>query len=370
MRQARPKVTRAWVEQQTAAARREGTVPDLVGADFTGGDWSGVDFTGGGFDGSFNSKILAADFRNTRLARAKLVRVDLAGANLRGTDLTEADLTGANLYNALLEHARLEHADFRGANLYSAELNDVILEDARFSGARFGRTSLAGLDLSKAVELDQVLHIAPSPIDATTLERTANGLAQATDARRSEVLRFLGNLGLPEDILAVVRAWIGHPIEFYSVFLSHSSIDKEFCRKLYQDLRSLGINCWYDEHQILPGDSILDAVDRGIRVWDKLIFVASASSLSARTGWWVEQELERAFQKEREIRLATAARTSLVIPLAIDDCLFEHRDSPHRATLLQRKVADFRDWKEPALYAESLESLVQALGTRRNGPSV
>jgi hypothetical protein len=105
-------------------------------------------------------------------------------------------------------------------------------------------------------------------------------------------------------------------------------------------------------------------------VWDKLIFVASASSLSARTGWWVEQELERAFQKEREIRLATAARTSLVIPLAIDDCLFGHWDSPHRATLLQRKVADFRNWKEPALYAESLESLVKALGIRRNGPSV
>jgi hypothetical protein len=363
MRQRRPPLTRAWVEQQTTTSRRDGTVPDFSGAEFAG-DWSGVDFTGGAYDGAFNSKILGADFRKTRLVGARFTQVDLAGANLRGADLTDADLTGTNLYNVLLEHARLHNTDLRGANLYNAELNDALLDEARFSGARFGRTSLAGLDLSKAAELDQVLHIAPSLIDATALQLTANGLSRATDSRRSEILRFLSNIGLPEDILSVVRGWIGSAIEFYSVFLSHSSVDKVFCRRLYQDLRTLGVNCWYDEHQILPGDSILDAVDRGIRIWDKLIFVASANSLSARTGWWVEQELERALQKEREVRRSRGIRTSLVIPITIDESIFGDWDSPHRATLIERRVADFRNWQEPAVYAEALESLVKALGAR------
>lgn len=194
------------------------------------------------------------------------------------------------------------------------------------------------------------------------------GLSTSTDSRRVEVLSFLRSIGLTEDLLSIIRSWIGKPIEFYSVFLSHSSIDKDFCRKLYGDLLALGVRCWYDEHEILPGDPILDAVDKGIRLWDKLIFVASQSSLSPRTGWWVEQELERALAKERDIRRTTGHRDSVVIPLTIDDHVFDSWEGPHKATLLERKVADFRNWRDPQQYAAALESLIRALGPRGSDP--
>lgn len=362
-----PSVNRTTVEKQATKARKNGTVLNLSGADFTGADWSGVDFTSGAYQGLFNSQILGADFRSVRLVGANLFRVDLACANLRGADLSGAVLTRANLYTSLLENANLTNTDLRGANLVSAELNDITFGETRFAGARLGRTSLSGVDLSKAAELDQVLHVYPSAMDATTLQKTANGLSSATEARRSEVLRFLGNIGLPEDLLSVIRSWIGKPIEFYSVFLSHSSLDKDFCRALYQDLRSLGVNCWYDEHQILPGDSILEAVDRGVKLWDKLIFVASENSLSTRTGWWAEQELERALRKEREGRRTSGLRDSLVIPVAIDEYFFEHWESPHKATLMERRAADFRDWRDPQAYAKALENLVKGLNTRKAG---
>jgi hypothetical protein len=126
----------------------------------------------------------------------------------------------------------------------------------------------------------------------------------------------------------------------------------------------LGINCWYDEHNILPGDLILEAVDRGIKSWDKLIFVASKNSLSAQTGWWVEQELERAFRKERENRKENDFRESMVIPLAIDNELFKQYEGPYKASLLNRRVADFRNWQNPSTYTLALETLIKSLGTR------
>ena len=120
------------------------------------------------------------------------------------------------------------------------------------------------------------------------------------ESTRGPVFRFLANSGIDEELLAIVRSWIGKPIEFYSVFLSHSSLDKIFARKLYADLRSVGVDCWFDEEQILPGDNILDLVDQGIRIWDKLILLCSEASLSVRSGWWIEQEIESALAKERQ----------------------------------------------------------------------
>ncbi len=41
-----------------------------------------------------------------------------------------------------------------------------------------------------------------------------------------------------------------------SIFISHSSEDKSFVRKLKNDLVQLGHNVWVDEGQIDIGDSI------------------------------------------------------------------------------------------------------------------
>jgi hypothetical protein len=183
-----------------------------------------------------------------------------------------------------------------------------------------------------------------------------------------EVLRFLSNAGFDDDFMSVFRSSIGIPIEFYSVFLSHSSLDKEFARKLYADLRAIGVECWFDEHQMLPGSGILDEIDRGVKMWDKLILVCSCNALSERTGWWVEQELERALRKEREQRTAEGSRILAVIPIAIDSYIFENWESPFRATVLERAVGDFKDWRDPQMYAKALERLVAAVGRDRNVP--
>jgi hypothetical protein len=212
---------------------------------------------------------------------------------LRGTDLRGANLAKANLYTALLEHSNLEGAKLAGANLISAQLEGARLAGADLEGARFGQTSIGGVDLSGALNADLATHFRPSSVSSESLRLTAIGLAAHPEPTRRAVFRFLANSGVHEDLLSVVRSWVGQPIEFHSVFLSHSSLDKAFARQLYSDLRNVGVNCWFDEKQILPGDSILDLVDHGIKIWDKLLLVCSRNSLSRRTGWWVEQEIER-----------------------------------------------------------------------------
>jgi hypothetical protein len=72
----------------------------------------------------------------------------------------------------------------------------------------------------------------PGLISSRTLRLTAAGLANMPEPARRPVFTFLLNSGIDEELLSTVRTWIGTPIEFHSVFLSHSSLDKAFARKL------------------------------------------------------------------------------------------------------------------------------------------
>ena len=181
------------------------------------------------------------------------------------------------------------------------------------------------------------------------------------------VFRFLANSGIDEELLLTVHSWIGKPIEFYSSFLSHSSLDKVFARKLYADLRAVGIECWFDEKQIVPGDNILDFVDQGIRIWDKLILVCSEGSLSLRSGWWVEQEIERAMAKERELR-ASGSTLSVLVPITLDNYIFDHWENRFKASIVDKHVGDFREWQKPGEYSIAFERLITALDTSRTKP--
>ena len=48
------------------------------------------------------------------------------------------------------------------------------------------------------------------------------------------------------------------------IFISHSSHDKGFVRKLAKDLKSIGYEPWLDEWEIKVGDCIVSKVEHGI----------------------------------------------------------------------------------------------------------
>jgi hypothetical protein len=339
-------------------ARAEKRRPELAGwaRDL---DLSGLDFTNG-----YDDDPLTGIFSHISFIECRMRNCNLKGCSLYRAQLRDVDLSGSVLYltelkNATLEKVRLDDTDLRGAKLFYAQLNDVSVAHADLTGATFGSTVIQGIDLSSVDGLAGGLHYAPSAIDSVSLRLTAQGLGNEPDFRRQDFFRFLSGAGLDDELLEVVRSWVGQPIEFHSIFLSHSSRDKEFARKLYQDLRSIGIKCWLDEKQLLPGDSILGEIDKGIKLWDRLVLVCSRDSLGPTTGWWVEQELERALAKERELR-RKGIPAGTVIPITIDGYVFDEWEGRYQATLLERYIGDFRD-QSPESYARSFKRLVESL---------
>jgi WD40 repeat protein len=73
----------------------------------------------------------------------------------------------------------------------------------------------------------------------------------------------------------------------YDVFLSHNSRDKARVRKLAEKLRASGLSVWFDEWQIIPGDDIYLAIERGLEAARVQVLCLSPTALGSE---WVQLE--------------------------------------------------------------------------------
>jgi len=81
------------------------------------------------------------------------------------------------------------------------------------------------------------------------------------------------------------------------VFISHSSIDKPFVRKLKRDLNLNYVNTWVDEDEMFPGDSLIQKLKVGLADSTHFIIVLSPKSVESE---WVEMELDNALEQVEE----------------------------------------------------------------------
>jgi TIR domain len=95
------------------------------------------------------------------------------------------------------------------------------------------------------------------------------------------------------------------------VFISHSSVDKEFVRTLKKDLEANGINTWVDEDCIDLGDNLMDTLDKGIN--DSTHFIVILSKASTNSDW-VKYELKEAL-KDKPLGLIKK-----IIPIKYNEC--------------------------------------------------
>jgi hypothetical protein len=266
----------------------------LNGAILSGADLSGADLSRATLNGAdlFEATLFEATLNGAILSGVDLLGADLSEARLLGADLSEAnlsraDLSEANLSRANLSGANLLGANFLGANLLGAILNGAILNGAILNGATVGYTTFADVDLSMAQGLDSVTHFGPSTIGIDTLYKSGGNIPEV----------FLRGAGVPDTFIVQIRSLVGsiQPSQFYSCFISYSTKDEDFARRLHLRMREEQMRVWFAPEDIRGGEKLYEQIDRAIQVHDRLLLVLSENSIHSE---WVMTEIRRARQTE------------------------------------------------------------------------
>jgi hypothetical protein len=234
--------------------------------------------------------------------------------------------------NTHVDTPDLSRADLFGADLREANLTEAELTEAKVEDAKLFRTILGNLDLSRCHGLDDCVHQGPSVIDFATLRRSG-----------PLPLPFLRGVGLPENLIEYLPSLLNQALEFYSCFISYSSKDQTFAERLHADLQAKGVRCWFAPHDLPIGAKILDAIDKAIRLRDKVLLILSEAALASD---WVEGEVTRSLEED---------------PIRLDDAVLGTKEAWARLLRGQRNIGDFTRWKEHDAYQRGLERLLRDL---------
>jgi uncharacterized protein YjbI with pentapeptide repeats len=283
-----------------------------------------------------------ADLRMAKLISAKLREAKLHNANMRNAYMPDADLRSATLAYADLQDAVLSNANLTGANLNNTNLNSAWLREADFTQAEIGCTSFGDNDLSKVKGLDTVSHRGPSTIGIDTIYWSRGNIPEV----------FLRGAGVPNDFVTYMRSLVGRPIEFYSCFISYSTKNSDFAERLYADLQSREVRCWFAPESLKIGDKFRQRIDESIWHYDKLLLILSECSISSP---WVEDEVEGAIEREHQ------EKRLVLFPIRIDNAIFTCNQAWAASLRRQRHIGDFTSWKDHDSYLKALNLLMKDL---------
>lgn len=376
-------------------------VPELTEANFSGANLRGVNLSRARIAGHFEGTIFDdanlyharlrtdSDFSNTSFRGAnlshlqfdylylsmpkthvfdpwetRLVPADLSDADFRGADLSDANFIfqiltgarfdGATLNRTILNHARLQGTNFYGATLRGTEFIGADLDGADFSKANLTYVALIDVDLERVKGLSSVEHKGPSYVGIDTIYRSKGRIPE----------NFLRGCGIPEGFITDMHSLVDAEggIQFYSCFISYSSKDDEFVRRLQGRMRDAHLRVWFAPEDVQGGKKLDEQIETAIWVHDKLLVVLSNASLQSE---WVMDELRKGFKAERD----TGKRKLFPVRL-IDYETLERwvcRDSVSRKDLAEEVrqyfIPDFSNWKNHDSFESAFCRLLQDLRT-------
>jgi hypothetical protein len=145
---------------------------------------------------------------------------------------------------------------------------------------------------------------------------------------------------------------VSKPIDYYTCFISYSSKDEAFTKRLYSDLQSNNVRCWFAPEDLKIGEKIRPRIDEAIRMHDKLLLILSENSVESE---WVEKEVETAFEKERK------QKKTVLFPIRLDDCVMDTDQAWAADIRRTRNIGDFRGWKSHDDYKKAFDRLIRDL---------
>jgi hypothetical protein len=317
---------------------------NLSGADLIGADLRATNLT--------NANLNGADLQLADARRAILIKAYLVDANLTSADFSNADLSNANLCSADLSFADLHGADLGNVQFDMATLFSTKLRGAKLKNATFAYTRFADCDLSEVQGLDLTIHEGPSTIGIDTIYESKGKVAES----------FLRECGVPEGFITQMRSLVDaeEGIQFYSCFISYSTKEEEFARRLHGRMRDARLRVWFAPEDIQGGKKVHEQIETAIRVYDKLLIVLSEASLQSE---WVMTELRKARKAERQTGKRKLFPVRLVDFETLQDweCFDANSGKDLAVELREYFIPNFSNWKDHDQFEVAFSRLLKDL---------
>lgn len=190
------------------------------------------------------------------------------------------------------------------------------------------------------------------------------------EAFKLRVYDYLIKPVLVEDLENTVRRAIGQQnsvkstntqqSSVYSCFISYSSFDEDFTKKLYSRLRDKQIRVWFAPEDIKGGRKINEQLDEAIQEYDKLVLILSEHSIQSE---WVMTEI----RKGRKLERKTGRRKLFPIRL-VDmnilrewECLDVDTGRDLAVEVREYFIPDFSGWKDNNIFENAFARLLRDL---------
>jgi hypothetical protein len=297
------------------------------------------------------ANLRGATLMDANLTGAHLKRAFLLDANLLGASLICVHLHSADLRNADLRYAHLGHANLSSVLLMSADLSGSNLQEANLRKAMIGLTTLGNIDLSTVTGLDTVIHHRPSTVGVDTLYMSQGKISD----------KFLRDAGVPEKIIDVARSIRAGPsIQWHSCFISYSTKDEEFARRLHSRMREANMRVWFAPEDLKGGEKLHEQLYEAIKIHDRLLIVLSEHSIQSE---WVMAEIRKAREVEKK------EKRRKLFPIRLTDfetlrdwtCFDADTGKDLAVEVREYFIPDFSNWKDHDAFESAFARLKKDL---------
>jgi len=138
--------------------------------------------------------------------------------------------------------------------------------------------------------------------------------------RCPENVKWLTNLGefLVEDAARARTRTASHLRSPFLLFLSHRSVDKAVVEQVASEIKRRGVAIWIDKERLVPSDSLVGEINRGLEQMTHFVLFWSAACVGAP---WVERELHAAVSRlvERKLPILIVRLDNTPVPTILAD---------------------------------------------------